>query len=139
MPDREYNADEIGLNPTQNGKRRLVPKQIKKKISNLQASRDSDGKMNIHYKVMKCVRANGAKCVPAEGMEGAPPDFVIIQDSDYKDPAEGMSTTERNEALLLEKETNEVSVSKRLLQGFNEKYQRGIRPEEINPKCIKVH
>ena len=94
--------------------------------------------MNIHYTVMNAVRADGAKCVPAEGVEGAPPDYVIIQDSDYKDPAEGMSTAERNEALLLEKETDEVLVSERLLQGFFEEYQRGSRPEEINPKGIEV-
>jgi hypothetical protein len=94
--------------------------------------------MNIHYTVMNAVRADGAKCIPAEGVEGAPPDFVIIQDSDYKDPAEGMTTAQRNAALLLEKETDEVLVSARLLQGFFEKFERGVRPEEMNPKDIEV-
>ena len=138
-PDREYNADEIGLNPTRNRKPRLVPKHMRSQYRTYKASREGDGKMNIHYTVMNAVRADGAKCVPAEGVEGAPPDFVIIQDSDYKDPAEGMSTAERNAALLLERATDDVSVSARLLHGFYEKFQRGMRPVEMNPKGIEVH
>jgi hypothetical protein len=137
MPDRELNTDEIGLNLTQNGKPRLAPKHTRRQHQTYKASREDDGKMNIHHTVMNAVRADGAaRCVPAEGVEGAPPD--IVQDSDYKDPAEGMSAAQINVALLLEKETDKVLVRARLLQGFHEEFQRGTRPEEMNPKGIEV-
>jgi hypothetical protein len=67
-----------------------------------------------------CEPPDGAKCVPAEGVEGAPPEMVIIQDPDYVDPAEGLSTAERNLALLSERPSDVVSINPRLLPGFFE-------------------
>jgi hypothetical protein len=138
-PDREYSADEIAANTTAFRGLVLIPKLLKSIVSRIsRTTREGDGKMNCHYTIMNCVRADGAKCVPAHGVEGAPPEFIIIQDPDYVDPAEGLSPAERNQALLYGRPAVIVSIHPRLLPGSFEEYKPGMLPEELNPKGIEL-